>query len=88
MVYEINTTLAQQLHSTLAARLGATLRYRDYAAGSGRSNQQSYGASAGLTWNINRYLDLEADASYERTDEPGRTDEETTRIGLGLRLRR
>lgn len=88
VVYEINTTLAQQLHSTLAARLGATLRYRDYAAGSGRSNQQSYGASAGLTWNINRYLDLEADASYERTDEPGRTDEETTRIGLGLRLRR
>jgi hypothetical protein len=56
--------------------------YRDYDSGSGRSNQRSYGASAGLTWSINRYLDLEADASYERTEEPGRTDEETTRIGL------
>jgi hypothetical protein len=36
-----------------------------------------YGASVGLTWSINRYLDLEADASYEKTEEPGRTDEET-----------
>ena len=61
---------------------------RIYDARSGRRNQQSYGVSTGLTWNINRYLDLEADASYTRTKEPGVTDEETTRVGLGLRLRR
>ncbi|MEM5473852.1 hypothetical protein WNZ14_19140 [Hoeflea sp. AS60] len=35
-----------------------------------------------------RYLDLEADASYEKTREAGGTDEETARLGLGLKLRR
>ncbi|WP_299869925.1 outer membrane beta-barrel protein [uncultured Hoeflea sp.] len=88
VVYEFDASLNHQLHSAVVARLGATLDYRDYDSGSGRSNQREYGASAGLTWSINRYLDLEADASYEKTVEPGRTDEETTRIGLGLRLRR
>jgi len=88
VVYEFDSTLSQQIRSNLVARLGATAGYRDYDSGSGRSNQRSYGASAGLTWSINRYLDLEADASYERTREPGGTDEETTRLGLGLKLRR
>jgi len=88
VVYELNTGLTQQIHSAVVARLGATAGYRDYTSGGGRSNQRSYGASAGLTWSINRYLDLEADASYERTKEPGNTDEKTTRIGLGLKLRR
>ena len=88
VVYELDSTLSQQIRSNLVARLGATAGYRDYDSGSGRGNQRSYGASAGLTWSINRYLDLEADASYERTREPGGTDEETARIGLGLKLRR
>lgn len=88
VVYEFDTTLTQQIQSNVVARLGATAGYRDYDSGSSRSNQRSYGASAGLTWGINRYLDLEADASYERTEEPGAIDEETTRIGLGLKLRR
>ena len=88
VVYELESTLSQQIRSNLVARLGATAGYRDYDSGSGRSNQTSYGASAGLTWSINRYLDLEADASYERTKEPGATAEETTRLGLGLKLRR
>lgn len=88
VVYGFATTLTQQVHSAVVARLGASAGLRDYDARSGRSNQQSYGVSTGLTWNINRYLDLEADASYTRTREPGFTDEKTTRVGLGLRLRR
>jgi hypothetical protein len=31
---------------------------------------------------------MDADSSYEKIDETGRTDEETVRVGLGLRLRR
>ncbi|MBC7281504.1 outer membrane beta-barrel protein [Hoeflea sp.] len=88
VVYEFDTSLTQRIHSAVVARLGAAAGLRDYDARSGRSNQKSYGVSTGLTWNINRYLDLEADASYTLTREPGVTDEKTTRIGLGLRLRR
>lgn len=88
VVYRFNTGLTQQIHSAVVARLGATAGYRDYTSNRARNNQRSYGAAAGLTWSINRYLDLEADASYERTKEPGRTDEKTTRIALGLKLRR
>lgn len=88
VVYEFDTTLTQQVHSSIVARLGVNAGLRDYDSRSGRSNQKSYGVSTGLTWNINRYLDLDADASYTRTKEPGVTDEKTTRFGLGLRLRR
>lgn len=88
VVYEFDSTLTHELNSNLIARLGATYEYRDYDSGSNRSNQLGYGASAGLTWSINRYLDLDADASYEKIEEPGRTDEETVQFGLGLRVRR
>lgn len=88
VVYEFESSLTQQIHSAVVARLGASAGLRDYDSGSGRSNQRSYGVSTGLTWSINRYLDLEADASYTRTEEPGVTDETTTRVGLGLKLRR
>ena len=88
VVYELNTGLTQQIHSAVVARLGATAGYTDYTSTNGRSNQHSYGASAGLTWSVNRYLDLEADASYRRTTASGTTDEKTARIGLGLKLRR
>jgi len=88
VVYELDSTLSQQIRNNLVARLGANASYRDYDTGSGRSNQHSYGASTGLTWSVNRYLDLEADASYDRTKETGGTDEETMRLGLGLKLRR
>jgi hypothetical protein len=88
VVYEFDSSLTHELNSALVARLGATYEYRDYDSGSNRSNQLGYGASAGLTWSINRYLDLDADASYEKIEEPGRTDEETMRVGVGLRMRR
>ena len=88
VVYELDSTLSQQIRNNLVARLGATASYTDYDSGSNRNNQQNYGASAGMTWNINRYLDLEADASYERTTETGATDEETIRVGMGVKLRR
>lgn len=88
IVYELDSTLTHEIHSAVVARLGATLEYQDFDAGSSRRNQHSYGASTGLTWSINRYLDLDADASYERTSESGRTDEQTTRFSLGLTLRR
>ena len=88
IVYEFESNLTQQIHSAVVARLGATTTVRDYDSGAGRSNQLGYGASAGLTWSINRYLDLEAVASYERVKEPGQTDEEKITVGLGLKLRR
>jgi hypothetical protein len=88
VVYELDSTLSQQIRNNLVASLGATASYTDYDTGSGRNNQRSYGASTGLTWTVNRYLDLEADASYEQTKETGGTDEETMRLGLGLKLRR
>ncbi|MDZ7599750.1 MAG: outer membrane beta-barrel protein [Hoeflea sp.] len=88
VVYEFDTTLTQRIHSAVVARLGAEAGLRDYDSRSGRGNQRSYGVSTGLTWSINRYLDLDADASYTRTREPGVTDEKTARVGLGLRLRR
>ncbi|MCY0096559.1 outer membrane beta-barrel protein [Hoeflea ulvae] len=88
IVYQLNSGLTQQIHSAVVARLGGTAEFTNYTAGGGRGDERIYGASAGLTWSINRYLDLEAEASYELTRNPGIPDEKTTRIGLGLKLRR
>ena len=88
VVYELASNLSQQIHSSVVARLGATTALRDYDSGSGRNNQRSYGISTGLTWSVNRYLDVVADASYTRIKEQGVTDEKTTRLGLGIKLRR
>jgi hypothetical protein len=82
IVYELDSTLTQQIRSDVVARLGATASYRDYDSGSGRSNQRSYGASVGLTWSVNRYLDLEADASYEKPRSPARPMRKPPASGL------
>ena len=42
----------------------------------------------GLTWDINRWLALTSDLSYEVTTQRGSADTAITRAGLGLTVRR
>ncbi len=81
---ELTMGLTQQLRSDLVARLTAGLERRSYLT-SAIEDQTKYSAGAGLTWGINRYLDLTTDISYETTPA---TDDSTWRIGAGLTLKR
>lgn len=81
---QLTTGLTHQLRSDLVARLTAGLERRSYLTSSIR-DETEYTVGAGLTWNINRYLDLTTDISYETTPV---TDNSQWRIGAGLTLRR
>ncbi|WP_320195030.1 outer membrane beta-barrel protein [Agrobacterium rosae] len=81
---QFTTGLTQQLRSDLVARLTAGIERRSYLTSS-LNDETEYVAGAGLTWSINRYLDLTTDIAYEVTPV---TDNRTWRIGAGLILKR
>ncbi len=81
---QFTTGLTQQLRSDLVARLTAGLERRSYLTSSIR-DETEYVLGAGLTWNINRYLDFTTDFNYEITPV---SDNSQWRIGAGLTLRR
>ncbi|KQO75699.1 outer membrane beta-barrel protein [Rhizobium sp. Leaf262] len=81
---QLTAGLTQQLRSDLVARLTAGLERRSYLTSSLR-DETEYVAGAGLTWSINRFLDLTADVGYETTPV---TDNSQWRIGAGLTLKR
>lgn len=82
--YDLVATLTHQVRHNLVGRLtgGATLRNFPEA-----DNETAWVAGTGLTWNINRYLDLTGDVEYERNNRIG-GDTDTFRAGLGLTLRK
>jgi hypothetical protein len=82
--YNLAATLTHQLRHNLVGRLtgGATERVFPQA-----SDETTWITGAGLTWSLNRYLDLTSAVEYEYTDRAG-TDTKTLRAGLGLTLRR
>ncbi|MFN7102226.1 MAG: outer membrane beta-barrel protein [Pseudorhizobium sp.] len=82
--YNAAATLTHQLRHNLVGRLtgGATERVFPQA-----SDETTWITGAGLTWSLNRYLDLTSAVEYEYTDRAS-TDTRTLRAGLGLTLRR
>jgi hypothetical protein len=84
--YGVRAGLARELRHHLVARLGAAATLRDFS-NAGLPDQTVYAANVGLTWSVNRYLDMVADAGFERTTQ-GASDFDTARVGLGLTLRR
>lgn len=88
IAYRLGVGLEHELREAVVARLSGSALYRNYPSTSVSNDQTTLGAGAGISWSLNRYVSLEADASYERTTQSGGTDSNTARIGLGLRLRR
>ena len=85
--YLATADLTHELRENLVARLSAAYTLRDFKV-AGSQNQSIYLAGAGLTWNINRWLAMTGDDSYELTRQRGASDTGVTRAGIGLVLRR
>jgi len=88
IAYRLSLGIEHELRNAVVARLSGTALYRDYPSTSLNVDQTTLGAGAGISWAVNRYVSLEADASYERTTQRGGADSDTARIGIGLKLRR
>lgn len=85
--YETNAELAHELRDNLVARLSSAYTWRDMPTALG-PDQHIYRVGAGLTWDINRWLALTGDVSYELTKQARAADTGVTRAGIGLVLRR
>lgn len=81
---QLTVGLIQQLRYDLVARLTTGLEHRNFQTSSIR-DETKYTLGAGLTWNINRYLDFTTDVSYDTTPV---TNNHNWRIGAGLTLKR
>jgi hypothetical protein len=83
--YQLSSALAHQLRDHLVARLTGSATYRDFQTGG--QNNVTWISGAGLTWSINRYLELTSDVEYERTAGGG-SDQDILRAGIGLAVKR
>lgn len=83
--YQLSSALAHQMRDHLVARLTGSATYRDFQGSS--DNNVTWIAGAGLTWSINRYLEMTGDIEYETTTGGG-SDQDILRAGVGLTLRR
>jgi len=85
--YAANAELTHELRDNLVARLSAAYTWRNLPEALG-PDQNIYLVGTGLTWNINRWLAMTGDVSYELTRQARASDTGVTRAGIGLTLRR
>jgi len=83
--YQFTAALAHEMRDDLVARLTGSTTLRDFSGG--QSNETVWIAGAGLSWAINRYLDLTGDVEYEQANGGG-ADDRIVRAGVGLTLKR
>lgn len=86
--YNLINIITHEMRSDLVARLSNTLTIRKYPSDSRSSDETTWRTGAGLTWDMNRYLALTGDVSYERTTRDVGDPTNITRVGVGLVLRR
>jgi hypothetical protein len=81
--YELTAAVAREMRDNLVGRLTGSTTLRNFQGG---SDDVTWVAGAGLTWAINRYLDMTGDVEYEQTT--GAAEENILRAGVGLTLKR
>ncbi|MBB3964763.1 outer membrane beta-barrel protein [Rhizobium metallidurans] len=84
----MTTAVTHQLRDNLVGTFLGGITLRDYPSDSTISDETVYTTSAGLTWNINRYLDLTSTIGYELTSRKTGADSQQWRAGVGLKLKR
>lgn len=82
--HRLTAGLTHQLRNNLVARLTGQITRRNFPSGDTRDVTE-YFTAAGLTWSLNRYLDVTGDISYQTTPV---YDTGTWRIGAGIAFKR
>ncbi|MBY4629723.1 outer membrane beta-barrel protein [Rhizobium croatiense] len=86
--HALTTTVTHQLRDNLVGTMIGGVVWRDYPTDSTINDELVYTAATGLTWNINRYLDLTSTLGYELTTRKEGDDSQQWRAGVGLKLKR
>lgn len=86
--YTPTALITHELRENLVARLSGATTWRRYPSNSSFDDETTYATTAGLSWGLNRYLDLTGDVGYEHTARKSSADTQTLRAGIGLTLKR
>ncbi|WP_064694339.1 outer membrane beta-barrel protein [Rhizobium aegyptiacum] len=86
--HALTTKVTHQLRDNLVGTIIGGVIWRDYPTDSTINDELVYTAATGLTWNINRYLDLTSTLGYELTTRKDGDDSQQLRAGVGLKLKR
>jgi hypothetical protein len=84
--YQLTTALAHEMRDNVTGRLTGGTTLRDFQGGGGGEDEITWVTGVGVTWAINRYLDLTSDVEYERTS--GGSEQNILRAGVGLTVKR
>ena len=84
--YSVNAGISHEVRDNVIARLTGTTTYRDYEGGG--TNETLYTLGPGVTWGINRYVDLKGDLGYEITAREQGDDSRTLRGLIGVTVKR
>ena len=88
VTYAANASVSHMLMDNLTARLKGAAAYRDYPDLSTIGDENILSVGAGLSWGINRYLDLTGDINYETTTTKTNNNTNVLTAGVGLKLKR
>ncbi|MCM2290853.1 outer membrane beta-barrel protein [Allorhizobium sp. BGMRC 0089] len=87
VAYALTAAVAHQLRDNLIARLTGGTTWRDYRSAS-QPNTVYYTAGGGLTYSLNRYLDLNTDLTWEYTDNKTSPGDRTLTASVGVTVKR
>jgi hypothetical protein len=86
--YQLTSTVAHQLRDDLTAKLTGGTIWRDYPSNGNAADETEYDAAFGLTWGINRYLDLTGNVGYQLTTRDVGDSTRQLQAGIGLTAKR
>lgn len=84
----LTLSLTEQVRDDLVAKLTGGATWRDYRPAGTSGNDVVTTLGASMAYGLNRYLDLTADVSWERTSPESGWETDVMRAGLGLTLKR
>lgn len=84
----LTAALSHQLRTDLVARLTGSTKWNDYSGASAANDSTTYATGAGLSYGLNRYVDLTADLGYEYTSRQTGSDTQVLRAGIGITTKR
>ncbi|MBV2187234.1 MAG: outer membrane beta-barrel protein [Rhizobium sp.] len=88
VIYALNSAVQHQLRSNLVLRLANAVEWTQYPGSASTEDSITYTTGAGLTWSINRYLELTTDVEYERKEQNGSSGSDVLTTSIGLTAKR
>lgn len=88
VIYALNSAVQHQLRSNLVLRLANSVEWTQYPSSASSEDSITYTTGAGLTWSVNRYLDLTTDVEYERKEQNGSSGSDVLTTSIGLTAKR